>query len=152
LLISLFLNIVATEIKSKEIVDSDEILLSAAAATIPCMLFDYLLNAIQKWQQKRSGTVISSGFGAFGRTVISLFLNFALCALLTYIYRTVGHAPQDAFLVGACMWLIVAIPVLFTSRYIDDTQRQLLAGRVLVWLAKTAIAASVAAYFVTFSS
>ena len=151
MLIRLFLNIVATEIKSKKIVDSDEILLSAAAATIPCVLFDHLLYAIQTWQHKRSGVVISSGFGPFGRTVVSLLLNFAVSALLAYVYRTVGHAPQDAFLVGACMWLMVSVPVLFTSRYIDDIQKQLIAGRILGWLAKTAMAATVAAYFITFS-
>jgi hypothetical protein len=146
------LNILAVKIKCKRIVDSDEILLSAAAATIPCVLFDHLLYAIQNWQRKRSGVVISGGFGPFGRTLVSLFLNFFICGLITYVYRTVGHEPQDAFLVGASMWLMVSVPVLFTSRYVDDSQKQFLAGRILGWLAKTAIAAAVAAYFVTFPS
>ncbi len=140
------------KIKSKGIVDSDEILLSAALATIPCVLFDQLLAAIQNWQRKRSGVVMSSGFGVFGRIVTSVLLNFALCGFVTYVYRVVGHEPQDAFLVGASMWLMVSVPVLFTSRYVDESQKQFLAARILGWLAKTAIAAASAAYFVTFPS
>lgn len=147
-----FLNIVAVGFKCKEIVDSDEILLAAAAAAIPCVLFDHLLSALERWQRKRAGVIMTSGFGAFGRTVVSLFLNYAICGLITYVYRTVGHQPQDAFLVGASMWLMVSVPVLFTSRYVDESQKQFLAARILGWLAKTAIAATAAAYFVTFPS
>lgn len=140
------------ETKSKRIVNPDEILLSAAAATIPCVLFDHLLFAIQNWQRKRSGAADSTGLGPFGRTVVSIFLNFAICALITYAYTSVGHEPQDAFLVGALMWLMVSVPALFMSRYIEESQRQFLAGRILGWLAKTAIAATAAAYFITFHS
>ena len=130
--------------------DTDDILLSAAVATIPCVIFDHLLYAILNWQRKRSGVTAASGFGPFGRTVISLLVNFAICGIITYVYRTIGHDPQDAFLVGACMWLMVSVPVLFTSRFVDDSQKQMLAGRVLGLLAKSAIAAASAAYFVTF--
>jgi len=130
--------------------DPDEILIAAAVATVPCVLFDHLLNAIQNWQRKRGGVTQTGGFGAFGRTVISIFMNYFLCGLVGYVYRTVGHEPQDAFLVGACMWLMVSVPVLLTSRYVDETQRQYFAGRVLGWLAKTAIAAASAAYFISF--
>ncbi len=140
------------KIKCKRIVDSDEILLAAAAATIPCVLFDQLLYAIQNWQRKRSGVIIAPGFGLFGRTVLSFVFNFAVCGLITYVYRIVGHDPQDAFLVGASMWLMVSVPVLFTSRFIDESQKQFLASRILGWLAKTAIAAASAAYFITFPS
>jgi len=150
LIISLFLNIVLPGLKSKTPLDPDEILLAAAVATLPCVLFDHLLYAIQNWQRRRSGALKTGGFGAFGRTVISLFINFAMAGLVAYIYRTVGHEPQDAYLVGASMWLIISVPVLFTSRYVDDSQRQYFAGRVLGWLAKTAIASACAAYFVTF--
>jgi hypothetical protein len=45
---------------------------------------------------------------------------------------------------------MVSIPALLTSRYVEDSQKQFLAGRILGWLAKTAIAAVAAAYFVTF--
>jgi hypothetical protein len=152
LLIKRFLNIVAVKIKCKILVDPDEILLAAAAATLPCVIYDHLFYALQDWQRKRSGTASTSGFGLFGRTVISLFLNFATSAFLAYVYRTVGHDPQDAFLVGASLWLMVSVPVLFTSRYVDESQRQFLAARILGWLAKTAIAAFSAAYFVTFRS
>jgi len=70
---------------------------------------------------------------------------------MSYVYRVVGHDPQDAFLVAASMWLMVSVPVLFTSRYVDESQKQFLAGRILGWLAKTAMAAAAAAYFVTFT-
>lgn len=150
LIISLFFNIVGPDLKSKNTLDPDEILLAAAVATVPCVLFDHLLYSIQNWQRKRAGVVMTGGFGAFGRTVISIVLNFFLCGVVAYVYRSVGHEPQDAFLVGACLWLIVSVPVLFTSRYVDETQRQYFAGRILGWLAKTAIASACAAYFVTF--
>jgi hypothetical protein len=133
-------------------VDPDQILLSAAVAMMPCVLFDHFLNAIQNWQRKRSGIIQTGGFGWFGRTVLSMILNFAVCAFMSYVYRIVGHSPQDAFLVAACMWLMVSVPVLFTSRYVDESQKQFLAGRILGWLAKTAMAAAAAAYFVTFTS
>jgi hypothetical protein len=152
LLIKRFLNILAMKTKSKRIVDSDEILLSAAAATIPCVLFDHLLYAIQNWQRKRSGAVDTGGLGPFGRTVVSLFVNFGICTLIGYVYRTVGHDPQDAYLVGALMWLMVSVPTLVMSRYVDESQRQFLAARILGWLAKTALAAAAAAYFITFPS
>jgi len=152
LLIKRFLNIVAMKTKSKRIVDSDGILLSAAAATIPCVLFDHLLFAIQYWQRKRSGAVDTGGLGLFGRTVVSLLINFALCTLLGYVYRTVGHEPQDAYLVGALLWLMVSVPTLVMSRYVEESQKQFLAARILGWLAKTAIAAAAAAYFITFTS
>lgn len=152
LLIKRFLNIVAMKTKSKRIVDSDGILLSAASATIPCILFDHLLFAIQNWQRKRSGAVDSSGLGPFGRTVASLLVNFVLCGFLAFVYYTVGHEPKDAYLVGALMWLMVSVPALFMSRYVDESQKQFLAGRILGWLAKTAIAAAAAGYFITFHS
>jgi len=132
--------------------DPDEILIAAAVATLPCVLFDHLLYAIQNWQRKRSGVIQTGAFGPFGRTVISIFLNYAICGLVAYVYRIVGHEPQDAFLVGASMWLMVSVPVLFTSRYVDETQRQYFAGRILGWLAKTAIASASAAYFITFGA
>ena len=146
-----FLNIVRVKIKCKGTVDSDEILLAAAAATVPCVLFDQLLSSIQNWQRKRAGVIIAPGFGLFGRTFLSVVFNYAVSGLIAYVYRIVGHDPQDAFLVGASMWLIVSVPVLFTSRYIDESQKQFLASRILGWLAKTAIASASAAYFVTFT-
>lgn len=151
MLIRGFLNIVAVKIKSKTTVDPDQILLSAAAATVPCILFDHMLNGIQNWQRKRAGVIQTGGFGWFGRTFVSMLLNFAVCAFMSYVYRVVGHDPQDAFLVAASMWLMVSVPVLFTSRYVDESQKQFLAGRILGWLAKTAMAAAAAAYFVTFT-
>lgn len=132
--------------------DTDEILLSAAAATLPCLLFDQMLYAIQKWQRKRAGVVGEPGFGPIGRSVISLAVNFALSGVIAYLYRSVGHQAQDAFLIGATMWLIVAVPVLFTSRYVDDTQKPVLASRILGWLVKTLFASASASIFITFGS
>ncbi|HEX7573321.1 MAG TPA: hypothetical protein VF514_09510, partial [Bacteroidota bacterium] len=74
------------------------------------------------------------------------------CTLIGYVYRTVGHDPQDAYLVGALMWLMVSVPTLVMSRYVDESQKQFLAARILGWLVKTAFAAAAAAYFITFLS
>ncbi|MEW6510476.1 MAG: hypothetical protein AB1428_05895 [Bacteroidota bacterium] len=129
--------------------DSDEILLAALVGLIPCVLVDHGVYAILEWQRKRAGIVDPSGFGAFGRTVISLGANAITCLLIAYVYRLIGRGEQDAYLIAASIWLMVSIPVLFTSRYIDDAQQRLLATRVLAWLFKTAIAATAAALIVT---
>ena len=80
----------------------------------------------------------------------ALVLYGAAVLLVGFFSARDASRSQDAFLVGALMWLMVSVPALFTSRYVDESQRQLLAGRILGWLAKTAIAATAAAYFITF--
>lgn len=132
--------------------DSDELLIAISAATFPCILFDHGVHAIQDWQRRRAGIVEPSGFGPVGRTMVSLIINTVTSALIAYVYRIIGREPQDAFLIGASIWLMVTVPVLFTSRYIDESQQRLLATRVLGWLFKTAVAAGSAALFITFGS
>ena len=129
--------------------DTEELLTVMAATTFPCILFDHGVHAIQEWQRKRAGIIETSGFGPWGRTVISLMINALTSAFIAYVYRIIGREPQDAFLIGACIWLMVTVPVLFTSRYVDVSQQKLLATRILGWLFKTAIAAGCAAVFIT---
>jgi len=133
-------------------VNYEEILLSASCAAIPCVLFDHLLFALQKWQRARMGVYSPEGFGAFGRTMMSLVLDLFACAVVAFIYPVVGHRETDAYLVGACLWLTVTIPVLFTSRYVEESQKQFLAGRILGWLVKTIIASTSAAILITIGS
>jgi hypothetical protein len=133
-------------------VDPEEVILAAAAATVPCVLLDHAIYALQQWQRTRAGVIETGGFGPFGRTVISLFLNFFTCAVVAYIYRVIGKEQQDAFVIAACLWLMVAIPILVTSRFVDETQKQVLATRILSWLAKSAMAAASAAAIVTFGA
>jgi hypothetical protein len=133
-------------------VDSEEILLAAAAATVPCILFDQTLYAIQQWQRKRAGVVGHTGFGVLGRTLISLVINFAICGFVAYLYRILGKEPQDSYLIGAALWLMIAVPFLFTSRYVDESQKTVFTGKILGWLVKTAIAATAAAYLITFAA
>jgi hypothetical protein len=130
-------------------VNYDEILLSALCATVPCVLFDHLLYGIQQWQRRRIGFLSPGGFGPVGRTVVYVLTNFLAAALISFIYLVVGHRESDAFLIGAFLWLTVTVPILFTSRYIEETQRQFLAGRILGWLVKTAIASATAASLIT---
>jgi len=133
-------------------VDSDDILLAIGVSTLPCMVFDQAVYALQEWQRTRAGVISEGGFGLLGRTLISLLLNLLTSALIASTYRAVGHTPQDAFLVGACFWLVVTVPILFTSRWMDDAQKRILATRVLGWLIKTAAASASAAYFVIMGS
>jgi len=133
-------------------VNYEEILVSASCATIPCVLFDHLLYALQKWQRTRMGVYSPEGFGPIGRTMMSLVFDFFACVVVAYIYPVVGHHETDAFLVGACLWLTVTIPVLFTSRYVEESQKQFLAGRILGWLVKTIIASTSAALLITIGS
>jgi hypothetical protein len=72
--------------------------------------------------------------------------------MVASMYRLVGTAEQDAFLIGAVLWLMVAFPALLTSRFIDETQKRLLATRILGWLFKTAIAATCAALIMDIGS
>jgi hypothetical protein len=130
-------------------VDPDQLLTAMAVSTLPCILFDHGVHAIQEWQRRRAGIVEVSGFGPLGRTVVSLAINGAASALIAFVYRSIGREQQDAFLIGASIWLMITVPVLFTSRYIDESQQKILATRILGWLFKTAIAAGSAAYFIT---
>lgn len=130
-------------------VDTDELLIAMVATTFPCILFDHGMHAIQDWQRKRAGIVDPSGFGMWGRTLVSLIVNAMTSAFIAYVYRIIGRGPQDAFLIGATIWLMVSVPVLFTSRYVDTSQQKLLATRILGWLFKTAVAAGCAAVFIT---
>ena len=129
--------------------DSDEILLATAASTIPCILFDHAVHAVQEWQRSRAGVISPGGFGLVGRTLISLLLNLMTAALIASSYRIIGHTVQDAYMIGACLWLMITVPILFTSRWMDDSQKRILATRILGWLVKTAAASASAAYFVT---
>jgi hypothetical protein len=130
-------------------VNPGELLLAIAATTFPCLLFDYLLQAIHEWQRNRAGVVDTSGFGVVTRTIISIVLNGILGALVAFLYRLLGTEQQDAFVIGALLWLLVSIPVMLTSKFVDDAQKQVLAARILGWLLKVAFAATAAALIVT---
>jgi peptidoglycan/LPS O-acetylase OafA/YrhL len=130
-------------------VNPEELLLAILATTFPCLLFDYLLQALQDWQRKRAGIVDATGFGLVSRTIISLIMNGIVGALIAYLYRLLGTEQQDAFTIGAILWLLVSIPVMLTSKFVDDGQKQVLASRILGWLVKVAIASTAAALIVT---
>jgi hypothetical protein len=130
-------------------VNAGELLLAVLATTFPCLIFDYLVQALQEWQRRRAGIVDSTGFGPIARAIISIVLNGITGALVAYFYRLVGEEVQDAFVIGAMLWLFVSIPVLLTYRFMEERQRQMLAVHILGWLLKVSIAAGAAALIVS---
>jgi uncharacterized protein with PQ loop repeat len=127
----------------------EELLLAVLATALPCLLFDFLLQAIHNWQRKRAGIVDASDIGMAARAIISLIMNGILGALIAYLYRLIGTEQQDAFVIGAILWLFVSIPIMLTSKFVDDAQKQVLATRILGWLVKVLIAATASAVIVT---
>jgi len=125
-------------------VNVEELLLAVLATTLPCLVFDYVVQALQEWQRRRAGVVDSSGLGPVTRLAISIVLNGMTGALVAYVYRLVGQDLQDAFVIGAMLWLFVSIPVLLTYRFMEERQRQMLAIHILGWLLKVSIAAGAA--------
>lgn len=128
--------------------DTQSILYSGAAATIPCVIFDLIIDAIQSWQRKRAGVTDVATFGWFGRTVISLIINAMLCTGFATLYSLIAAGSGNSFLVGGFLWLMVAVPLIATSRYQDDIQKRVLATRILGWLFKTGAASASTAIFI----
>ncbi len=126
---------------------TEAILYSGAAATLPCVIFDLLIDAIQSWQRKRAGVTDIATFGWLARTFLSLLVNALLTTGFAYLYYAIGSGTGNAFLVGGFLWLMISVPLLATSRYQDDIQKRVLATRILGWLFKTAAAAGSAYYF-----
>jgi len=127
--------------------ETEAILYSGAAATLPCVVFDLVIDAIQSWQRKRAGVTDIKTFGWFVRLLLSVIVNVILGTGFAYLYYLIGAGTGNAYLVGAVLWLTIAIPLLATSRYQDDVQKKILATRILGWLFKTAAAAVSASYF-----
>src|SRR5512141_939290 len=106
--------------------DHEPLLYAGAAATIPCVMFDLIVDAIQKWQRNRAGVTDVQTFGWFVRLLISLFVNAILCTGFAYLYYAIGAGTGNSFLVGSVLWLIVTIPLLATGKYQDDVQKRVL--------------------------
>jgi hypothetical protein len=130
-------------------VDPEEFLSALAASTAVCILFDHIVHAIQEWQRSRFGMTGKQGFGWLGRTIVSLVINAVTGAVVLGSYYVVGKEPRDAYLIGACLWLMVTVPVLVTSRFIDDQQKRILSVRILGWLVKTSVSSVAAALFIS---
>jgi hypothetical protein len=133
-------------------IDPEEIILVAGVSTLTCIVLDHGIHAIVSWQRKRAESIDAGGLGLVGRTLVSLVLNGVTGATIASMYRLVGTTQQDAFLIAAVLWLMVAFPALLTSRFVDETQKRLLATRILGWLVKTAIAAACAALIMDIGS
>ncbi len=127
--------------------DHEPLLYAGGAATIPCIVFDLVIDAIQKWQRSRAGITDVKTFGWFVRLLLSLVVNAILCTGFAYLYFAIGAGTGNSFLVGGVLWLMVSIPLLATGKYQDDIQRQVLAVRILGWLFKIGAAAASAYYF-----
>jgi len=128
--------------------DTQSILICSAATTVPCVIFDLIIDAIQSWQRKHAGVTDVATFGWFGRTMISLIINAVLATGFSYLYYITAAGSGNSFLVGGILWLMVSIPLLATSRYQDDAQKRVLGWKILGWLFKIAAASTMAAVFI----
>lgn len=129
-------------------VDIEANLIAAGVGTIPCVIFDLVIQAVQRWQRDRLGITEASTLGPFGKVMVSLLFNFLFCAAFMFAYSVIAAGSGNAFLVGGIIWLMIAIPLLLTSKYLDDLQKQMFATRILGWLFKTGSAAASASYFI----
>jgi hypothetical protein len=128
--------------------NTNDILAAAGVTVVPCLLFDFGLFAFQKWQRQRAEVVDAVTLGPISRTVVSLVMNGCVGGVIAYLYGLIGTEIQDAYLIGASLWLIISVPVLLTTRFMDDGQKQVMASRVLGWLVKTIIASTSAALMI----
>ncbi len=129
-------------------VDKETILMTGAAGAVPGVVFDFISYGIQQWQRRRAGAPNVPAFGPFIRFILSFIVNFIACGGFAYVYYVIWKGQGDAYLFGGVVWLIVAIPILISSKYFDDIQKKVVATRVLGWLFKMAAAAASASYFI----
>ena len=127
--------------------ETQSVLNAISAATLPCIIFDLIVQAIHRWQRRRGGIVEGPTFGWPTRFFLSFFINASICAGFIYMYDLLWAGTGRAFLVGGFLWLMVSIPLLAMGRYQTDVQRGILAIRILGWLFKTGTAAASATYF-----
>jgi hypothetical protein len=127
----------------------EEIVLASSVATAACIVLDFTFIALKRWQRKREGLSDDDSLGHVARFFVAIVVNLPICAGIAHLYRIMGNNVQDAYLIGAVLWLFVAIPLLMTSRYMEDEHKKFLSIRILGWLLKTAAAATAAAYFIT---
>jgi hypothetical protein len=126
---------------------ADPIWYASAAATGAGLFSDLTVHGIQQWQRRRAG-IPEETLGVLGRIPLSLVLNFVIAFLFAYVYSAVGAGSGRAYLAGAVVWLIIVIPVLASSRYMDDNMKRILTTRIFGWLFKVAAASAVIDHFI----
>lgn len=122
-------------------------LLTGGVATLVCVVLDMIMHRIQAWQMERAGVGNPSTLGFGGRLALSLVMNLVLCMGFAYTYSSIGVGSGNSFLVAAVIWLMIAIPMLATSRFTDEIRQQTIAIRILIWLLKMSAVAGVVAFF-----
>lgn len=122
-------------------------LLTGGVATFVCVVLDMIMHRIQDWQMERAGVGNPSTLGFGGRLALSIVMNLVLCMGFAYTYASIGVGSGNSFLVAAVIWLMIAIPMLATSRFTDEIRQQTIAIRILIWLLKMSAVAGVVAFF-----
>ena len=123
--------------------------ITAAAATIPCVMLDVGVRAIQQLQRRSAGVASDPSLGPVGRFLLSLVVNFLLCLGLAWLYHTLWAGSGRAFLYGGVLWLFLALPVLIMLNHTDDVQKRTLITWLLGWLFKLGATSAALAYFIT---
>jgi len=121
---------------------------AAAAATIPSVMLDVGVRAIQQLQRRSAGVPREPSIGPVARFLLSLVLNFAACMALAWLYHSLWPGSGRAFLYGGVLWLLLALPVLFLLNYMDDIQKKTLITWLLGWLFKVGATSAALAYFI----
>jgi hypothetical protein len=126
----------------------DSIWYAAGASTAIGLLSDLTVHGIQQWQRRKAGLPRES-LGPLGQISLSFLMNATFSFLFTYVYHAVAAGSGRAYLAGAVVWLIVVIPILASSRFMEDRMRGLLTTRIFGWLFKVAAAATAVNHFIT---
>ena len=122
--------------------------ITAAAATIPAVMLDVGVRAIQQLQRRSAGVADDPSIGPVARFLLSLILNFAVCFGVAWLYQTLWPGSGRALVYGGVLWLLLAIPVLFMVNYVDEVQKKTLITWLLGWLFKVGATAASLAYFI----
>ena len=121
---------------------------TAAAATIPSVMLDLGVRAVQQFQRRSAGIPSEPSLGPVTRFLLSLALNFVVCFGLGWLYQSLWAGSGRAFLYGGVLWLFLGLPVLFLLNYMDDIQKKTLITWLLGWLFKLGATSGAIAYFI----
>lgn len=127
---------------------TDLVWLAVSAATIPCVILDLGVRAVQARQRRQAGIPAEAVQGTFVGFLVVLVWNAALVTGFVFLYATLWAGSGRAFVYGGTLWLFVAIPLVLMSKYMDEIQKKVIATRILGWLFKLGAASTAVAYFI----
>ena len=129
--------------------NTDLILIAGAFSALPCIIVDVIAHAIPRGQRRIAGVLYADPFVSSGHIVLSMTINFSMCAAIAYVYYVALGQSTSAFLIGGMIWLMAATPVIISLKFAEEIQRRTITVRVFAWLFKTVVAVLIVTYLVS---